>query len=271
MTAGVAQRGSDVPVADAHPAAHHDVVRRRAEPPAAPRRGREPATVWSLLASLRRRWYVTLLGAVATVIGAHAAATAPGVYYQQAYVVFLDPGLSPTANPYQLVPYSLIAAAGLVGRQAHPEVDQALPVSAAVTLVDMGVRDGMVVRVPRDGGQWDTSFHRAVLDVEVVGSDPAAVSTKLTATVATIRQTLDDGQRRMQVPRSRWITTALQPPAPTPTYRAGDPGRALMASLALGAGATVAAAAGLDLVLRSRRRVVPQHATPAARTARLDG
>lgn len=251
------------------PAEARPVAATRAEVPAAQQTpvapavpaasgGWEPMTLWRLLPILRRRWYVTVLGALLTVWGIYGAASAPGVYYEQAYIVFLAPNLPPRTNAYQLVPDSLIAAAGLVGRQVHADTDTPLPVSSTVDIVDLGFRDGVLVRIPRSGGQWTTNFGRPVLDIQIVGHDRQQVRARLTAIVSTIRRTLREGQLAFGAPSDSLIRTALNPPTPPVLYRRDNPARAGAAALVLGMGLTSAAAVVLDaamLGLTRRRRL----------------
>jgi hypothetical protein len=195
-------------------------------------------------------------------VGGYSAATAPGVYYQQAYVVFFAPDLPPAANAYQLVPSSLISAAGLVGRQVDDRSEGPLPVSSIVTVVDLGLHDDVLVRIPNDGGQWATNFDRPVLDVQIVGDSSEHVRARMTATVSKIRRVLREGQLAAGAPPKQLIDTALNPPSPPVLYERGNRPRALGTALLLGTGLTVGAAQLLDMALqgthasarRARRR-----------------
>jgi hypothetical protein len=220
----------------------------------------EPMTMWTLLRAVRRRWYVSTVGLIGTVVGVYLAATTPGIYYQQADVVFFAPDIPQGANAYQLVPDSLISAAGLVGRQVHEEMDGPQPVSSTVTILDIGIRDGVRVRIPNSGGQWNISFHQPVLDVEIVGNSPERVRARMSATVSRIQQVLRDGQLAAGASSRQLITAALNPSTPPVLYRRGDRARATASALALGLGLTLTSAAlvertvgGLQESARRRR------------------
>jgi hypothetical protein len=97
-------------------------------------------TVWDLVHAVRRQWALALVGLLVTLAGAYAASTAPGVYYQQTFVVFLPP--EPRATPTQCAAAlggSLVEAAGLVGRQVSARPRGPVPVSTRVTIVDLGI------------------------------------------------------------------------------------------------------------------------------------
>jgi hypothetical protein len=220
-------------------------------PPGVEGRGR--ITVWVLLGALRRRWYVAVIGAAATLFGTYSAAAAPGVYYQQAYVVFFAPNLPPAANAYQLVPSSLISAAGLVGRQVDDQSEGPLPVSSTVTVVDLGLQDDILVRIPNVGGQWATNFDRPVLDVQIVADSPEHVRARMTATVSKIRRVLRDGQLAAGAPPRQLIETGLNPPSPPVLYERGNRARTVGTALILGTGLTVAVARLLDIAFASSR------------------
>jgi len=103
-------------------------------------------TIWDVLSAVRRQWLLALAGAIATAVGVIAAGTTPGVYFQEANVVFLAPNQGGSANTYQLPP--VVAAAGLVGRQVSARPKGPLPVTTTVTIVDLGIREGALARLP---------------------------------------------------------------------------------------------------------------------------
>jgi hypothetical protein len=206
-------------------------------------------TVWDVLQAVRKRWFLALAGLIATAAGTYAAGAAPGVYYQQVHVVFLAPNLGHEVNAYQLP--APVGAAGLVGRQVSTRPQGPVPVTTRVTIVDLGIRDGALARVPSSSSnsQWTHSFDGPMLDVEIVGDSPERVRAGMTLAVSEIRRTLRQGQLALGVRPDALISTALNPPTPPVYHYRGSSSRARAASFALGVGLTLTL-----VVLFDRRR-----------------
>lgn len=213
-------------------------------------------TVWQMANTVRRWWVVVLLGILATVAGTHAAVTAPGVYYEEATVVFIAPRLPGSPMAFHLGVSSLVSTAGLVNRQVDPESGGPLALSPQATIVDMGIRDGVWVRLPNDGGQWRTNFNREELDVQVVGENPEEVRSRMASTLERIRTALREGQLAAGAPEDQLIEMTVTPHAQPILYRQGSSPRAGVAALTLGFGLTLAVVLLCDrLVAGMRLRV----------------
>ncbi len=217
-------------------------------------RGPVEGGAWPVLAVLGRRVTVVLVGILLTLGGAAAAAGARGVWFEQGVVVFIAPPGAVERNAFERGSSSLVSTAGLVGREVEEPMGGPLALSPQATLVDLGIRDGVWVRLPNDGGQWRTSFDRAELDLQVTGSDVARVRERFAIAVEQIRDTLRGGQVTLGVPRSAFVDAELSPPAPPVMLRTGSRSRAVLAALVLGVVATLVLTVRLDRLLGPARR-----------------
>jgi hypothetical protein len=217
-------------------------------------------TPWDVLSAMRRRWYVVLSGAVATMLAALWVTSLPGVYHAQLDVVFMWPQGHQHANTFQYGSQSLIDTAGVVGAIVGGSASGAQPVSDTVTLVGEGITHGYSVRLPNAGGQWAINFTSPVLDVQASGSSPAEVQRTLATVVARINTVLHEQQADEGVPAELMIRTRLSPPTPQVLYGKGSRVRAIAATFLIGCGITAAAALATDRRLRTRHRAAPSAA-----------
>ena len=204
-------------------------------------------TVWSLADTVRRLWPFAVAGVTATFVGALIAATAPGVYYEQTNVVFIAPdgsGFQPGAS-------GLVSAAGLVESQLGDQGP--LPLSPTATIVGTGIRNGVWVRLPNDGGQWATNFDQEDLDVEVVGGNEDQVRAEMEATISEIRTLLRQDQLSVGVRPHQMIDIGLSPISPPVFYMRGSSPRAGVTTLVLGLALTLTILVMADRWLVRRR------------------
>lgn len=222
-------------------------------------------TVWDVIHAVRRQWALALVGILVTVAGVYAATTASGVYYQQVFVVFLPPDLGRETNALRYPGGSLVATAGLVGRQVSARPQGPVPVSTTVTIVDLGIRDGALARLPNTEAysQWSTNFNRPMLDVQIVGDSPERVRARMTLTLSEIRRTLREGELAAGAREDRLIRTVLNPPTPPVFYQRGSSSRAGVASAALGMGLTLTLAVVADRWRSRRDRARTANGRPA--------
>lgn len=211
-------------------------------------------TTAGLLAALRRRWYVVVLGAIATVLVTSSVIRVPGVYWTQVDVVFLPPSNPNAGNVLEGESEGLIHFAAVVDRAFNGEPHGARLSSASASLYGAGVRDGYSVALVDTGGQWRSAFSRPVLSVEVVGSDRDAVAADLDAIVARIDRIVVDQQKKRGTPTESWITTELAPSVPVIAYVSGSGTRALGGIGLLGAGLTLLAVGTLERRVREGER-----------------
>lgn len=224
-------------------------------------------TIWTLARAMRRQWPLVVAGVLLTLVGLAWAARVPGVYYRQVRVVFLPPPAADSPNRYQQLSGTVVLTADRVARELGLDPKSPQPVSPLVSVVDQGIREGSIVRLPNTGGQWAYDYEDAVLDVQVAGSTPDQVVRTSNALVARIQQRMLDDQAAARVPLRLRILTTQSPPAPPVLYAKGSPARAFAAIGVLGLMGTVVAVVLLDRW--SRRRFLrafpssdPQFVTP---------
>ncbi len=204
-------------------------------------------TVWGLTDTVRRLWPYALAGLIATFGGVALAVARPGVYYEQTNVIFI----APDGSGFQPGNSGLVSTAGMIEGQlgtAGP-----LSLSPTATIVGAGIRNGIWVRLPNDGGQWATNFDREVLDVEVVGGSRAQVATEMSATISKVQTLLRQDQRSVGVRPSQMIDIGLSPASPPVTYLRGSSAREGVTALGLGMALTLSFLVMADRWLTRRR------------------
>ena len=194
-------------------------------------------TISSLAGAVRRLWPFAMVGIIATLAGSYAAAKAPGVYYEQAAVVFTAPNSQGNGSGSQFGSTGLVPAAAVVAKQIDEQGPLAL--SSGATIVAVGIHSGVWVRLPNSGDQWSITFPQAELDVEVVGDDATHVQANMAATVAKIRGILREDQLSVGAPPNQLIYVTVSPPSPPLLYLRGSSARAGIAALALGLALTL--------------------------------
>jgi hypothetical protein len=131
-------------------------------------------TIQDLLAAVRRRWYVTVAILLATAALGFAFARDDGVYSTRTVMVFTvpEPGPWESAGSRESGVIALASAvATQVGGTREP-VDYA---AADAPYYGAGIRQGVRVGLPDSGGQWDSSYTRAAINIDVVSPDRAWV------------------------------------------------------------------------------------------------
>lgn len=224
-------------------------------------------TTRSLLSILGRRWYVLLLGVLASFGAFVAMEHAGGAYTAQTRVSFVAPGIPDVGQTDDGQLDTLVSFAAAIERDYHGGPADRL--SANVTLYGAGVTEGEQVLLPNSGGQWQMSFGTPALDISVVGPSPEWVRAELDRTVARVKE-LTERQQAGVTPADR-ITT-LVTPAEAPIGYAGSTkgmqARAAVVLLALGVGLSAGAAALLDGLVSRRRARRTAIALPPVRAAR---
>ncbi len=119
-----------------------------------------------------------VLGVSLTAVGTLQAAQVEVSYWARTQVRFMEPLSPEVPNGLESNTYSLIATAGIV--QSKLEAGKTtLIVSPDTLLVDTGVRHGASIILPNSGGQWTSYFANPWLDVQVVGTSPEEVTTRM--------------------------------------------------------------------------------------------
>lgn len=211
-------------------------------------------TVETLARTLLRHPVVVLAGAVITGLLVFIVMRQPSVYSSRVDVVLIAPQAKQEVVVDRSISSSsegLIAVAGLVERLYNADRQVPPATTQDVSLTGLGVRSGVLVRLPNEGGQWQNSFNTPTLSVQVVDASPVKVRDRREKVVAEILATLDDLQANVP-PESQVRTRTV--PERAPVYRTdGHPSRAAAALIVIGAALTTAAAVGADLITRRRR------------------
>ena len=201
----------------------------------------------TVLAALRRRWYVVVAGLLASLVLVGQAAKPHGAYETTAAMLFFPPVSRLNPNGYTDGGGNVITAAAFVAvRMQAPEVKADLAAKGMV-------KDYTVV-MHNSGNQFADNFDRAAIDISISGPDPATTSRSLQLVAAEIRSELNAAQSRARADRREWIRTQLSPVDPTILLVPGNRMRAAAAALLLGVALTVLVAIGLDDRLRRRAR-----------------
>lgn len=205
-------------------------------------------TVVGLLQAARREWVALFIGLGLTAAALVSVAFQGGMYWSRSDVYMLRPvGAGP--NGLASTPQAAIRFAGLVQREITGGPAETDTVADRVRIVDVGIRDGYLVRLPNDGNQYGNNFNRALLDVQVSGPTEAVVRRRMDALLEEIRVKVTQRQARMGVPIDSQIRARPTPRAIQVFHEAGEPKRALAGTLTLGLGLTWAV-----IVLTAARR-----------------
>lgn len=215
-------------------------------------------TTTEVLRILWRRWYLVLAGLALTALVAFPVLTRAPVYFTDVQVQLVPP-----AGPERGLTdrnEGLIALAGLVERSLGDRRDAAAPVSPQVSLVDMGIREDVLVMVPDSGGQWSTNFTQPVLQVQAVDTTPEAAVARREDAVAEVESALRQVQLDQGVAASQLVVTRQLPDDPDVVAATGSRPEAAAVVGLLGLLLTVLAVAHADHLpawLRRRRRRRP--------------
>lgn len=211
-------------------------------------------TLWELIRALVRNWPIVLVGAMLTAGSGYAAATAPGVYFSRAELVFLAPSSTAYPNALRTQSEDVIITAGLVAKRVTGPQHVIKFASPDVTLVGLGVREGWSLRQPDIGGQWATNFATQRLFLDVVGPSEQAVRQQQRALIHEIGHELDAMQREWGVDPVNDITMIAAPESAVIHQVDGDRVRALTMTALIGGGVTIGAVVFRERLARRGRK-----------------
>jgi hypothetical protein len=224
-------------------------------------------TARDLLAAALRRWYVVVLGAALTV-GAFAVVQrqAP-VYFTQYNIVIVGPSGDEHSNVLEHPRYGLQPLVGVVSTDLNDGHPPLLTGDVDATMVGMGEREGVQVRVPNLGTQWRPLFSANYLDVQVAAATPEGVQTLAQETSARVADLLERRQDELGVPTNLRALAVPSSEDPIVYPVAGSRSRALGATGLTGIALTAALVFWLER-WRPRRHPAP---APDAASTRSDG
>ncbi|NMR28209.1 hypothetical protein [Crystallibacter degradans] len=204
--------------------------------------------------ALLRRWYVVaavLLFMMPVIVQAQQAV---GVYWTKVDLMFLPPPGASALNPLRADDGVTIPYAALVERSFNSLDHPPAIHTSGAPLYGTGIRSGYAVYLPNTGTQWESSFSRPAITLEVVQESPEEVLTVL----AGLQQNLDrlavTPQERMGVTPKARITTQLAPESPRVMYIDARNTRAVVALLVLTLSLAVATATMVDRLVLKRQR-----------------
>jgi hypothetical protein len=214
--------------------------------------------VVELLLVCLRRWYVLLVGVLCVAAVAFTLDRTPGVYFAQVDVLFLADDSSAGGNPLQNQEDSVIHFASVVQQSVSDGAVQLRLSSPSATLQGSGIREGYVARLSDAGGQWESSFNRAVIEIEVVDSSPAEVNRVLDEVLGRIESETERIQSDAGIDPAAWVTADSETDDVSIGYMGSTRGSRLrgLAAVALVGGAATLVTAALFDRWRSRRAAV---------------
>lgn len=226
-------------------------------------------TARDFLAAALRRWYVVILGAVLTVGALAVVQRQAPVFFTQYNIVLLGPYGERDGTLLDNPLYGLQPMIGVVATDLNDGHSPLLTGDVAATIVGMGAREGVQVRVPNLGTQWRPRFPSHHLDIQVVGSSPDEVTASAQETLARVEQVLVERQDEMAVHPGLRIHAVPSSEDPIVYPVAGSRSRALGATGLTGIALTAVLVFWLER-WRPRRRPAPGPAAapaPAGRRA----
>lgn len=225
-------------------------------------------TVWDVVFSAARRWYVYLAGLVCIALALLAIHARPTVYFSRATVFFVAPASRENPNALRLRLDSLVMTAGVVAKRINGTHVPPKLTSKDATIVDRGIYDGTQVRLPDDGGQWSANYNSQVLDVQVAAPSPDLVRERQGQLVAEIQQTLDELQDEQRVLPPDRITIELAPSDPPIDVMRGENRRAQVMTVGTGGLLTLLAVYTVESRARRRSRLLESVTDPSVSRAR---
>ncbi|GAB92317.1 hypothetical protein [Gordonia rhizosphera] len=210
-------------------------------------------TVLDFAAAVVRRWLVVALGVSLTVAALLFVNTRPPTYASQADVTLLPPVSGRYPNSFTDSGANVMYAAGLLERTVNKDHRVTATSSTTIGLVDIGIRNGWMIRFPNYGGQWAYYFRWPTLDVQAVSPSEEGARAAMRETLNKVQQTLLDMQYDYRVAPYNRINLRMSPPDVEVTASTGNTRRASVVTLLLGIGLTGAAVVESDRWLRRRR------------------
>lgn len=201
--------------------------------------------------TILRRRRVALLIVVLMLPLTFATAQADGVYYSRADVLFLPPPALVGGNLLQADPAQTLHFAAIVERRINAEQPSSAPRTTSAPLFGIGVRNSHAVYIPSSGGQWQLSFSRPVITVEVVADTAGGAEAALAKLVDRVFRLAAESQDAEGVPPASQITTELSPGIPFVTYTGVRNSRAMISLLFL----MIGLAAGIPLLAERLKRI----------------
>ncbi|GGE91739.1 hypothetical protein [Mycetocola zhadangensis] len=223
-------------------------------------------TVLALWRVLLARWYVVLIGLACTTAAFLALDDSPRVYSAQTDVLFVLPGNVGIRGLNDGFAETLINFTGLVGEKVNEGRTSLKLSSPSAPLFGTGVREGASISLVDAGGQWQRSFNRPVISVQVVDSSPENVESVMKGIVQDISRTAENVQAESGTDASKYITIETAPESIEITSFGAtrmSTAKGLIALTIVGGGLTIGTAVYLDRRVANRRNRQGRSHVPA--------
>lgn len=201
-----------------------------------------------------RRWPVVLLVLLLMMPVVWTARKTEGVYWTQQNVVFLPPPGAAAGNPLRSDSQDIVQFAAVIQRRAIAKTSDPPLETNGASLFATGIREGYSVYLPNAGTQWQPSYDRAVITIEVVAETPEAVLASVKSLSDRLAAVASEEQQKLGVIQKAHITTELSPSAPSVSYHGTRNNAAAGALILLALGLSVGAATIADKLLLRRKR-----------------
>ena len=210
-------------------------------------------TFWDALGSIKRRWFVLLLGLAVTAVAVGWIGGAPGVYQSVTRLVLSPPSsyqkerngilIAPTND--QLIPLAVVVERRINGGRS---VRRATAPDA--TLADEALYDNWSIHVPDYGGQWASNVTEPTLILQATGSSVAIVESKMSALMA--RVDLELAQLQVDLPAVAHVHYVASPSTLQVEHLQGHASAARAMVIVLGLLLSIAATIGVDRLAISK-------------------
>jgi hypothetical protein len=207
-------------------------------------------TAREFLVVARQRWYVVVLGLLATVMSLSAVQHAAPVYWSRASLLVLAPAKMSDGNVLQDNAPVAVAGLAVMDVTGRPLVLRAARADA--TLYGLGEYSGVLIQVRNSGGQWTPSASSPYIDIEATDSDPITAERQVRQGLQRIRAAVERRQEEMQVSPAYRASLEQTPPMVSVAMISPDRRRALGATLLTGVALTAMAVAVVERLLRRR-------------------
>ncbi len=202
-----------------------------------------------------RWWFVALVPPLLGLALVAFLATGPQYYTARTEFVFLAPDRAAVSGLPDDLAGPLINFAGAVQSRYAEEHVVVRVSSPTATLYGNNVREGASVMLASAGNQWESSFNRPVLVIQVIDTTPEAVRGRLAALSSDLAVITEDLQRSAGANPEDYIT--LETPSHRVALHSFGPTRTetlkgSVAILMVAGGCGIGLAAGMER-LRPRR------------------
>jgi hypothetical protein len=222
-------------------------------------------TARDFLAAALRRWYVVVLGAAVTLAVFAVVQRQAPVFFTQYNIVLVGPSGTEQENVLRHPLYGLQPLVGVISTDVNDGHPPLLTGDVDATMVGMGSRTGVQVRVPNLGTQWRPLFSANYLDVQVAGATPGEVHARAEATSARVAKVLEQRQDELGVPANLRAYAVPSSADPIVYQVAGSRSRALGATALTGIALTAVLVFWLERWRPRRRATGTAAAAPARR------